>query len=288
MSKLVIHPLGPGIGAEIEGLESCNPLDDDTIKNLRSAFDERSVLVFRNLDIDEAFQRYLVFTLIGEAVSAEKQTPTSFVSNKKENAAAPYGRLLFHCDNMWARTPQRIISLYGLHVVSPTAPTQFVGMARAWDTVPEKLRARVEGLEARHGFGDDGYYPNRGGDADVIDSKMPEARSTVRPVGFRHPRTGKRLLYVSQQSTLGIVGLPPEENEALLQELFAHLYKPEFILEHDWREGDLVVWDNIAVQHGRGTVSLQGSERTLRKIFGPINMDAAEMVKPAFSKVAKA
>jgi taurine dioxygenase len=158
-------------------------------------------------------------------------------------------------------------------------------MAHAWDTLPQKLRARVEGLEARHGFGDDGYYPNRGGDDDVIDSKMPEARSTVRPVGFRHPRTGRQLLYVSQQSTLGILGLPPEENEALLAELFAHLYRPEFILAHDWREGDLAVWDNIAAQHGRGSVSLQGNERTLRKVFGPINMSAEEVVKPTFSKV---
>jgi taurine dioxygenase len=107
----------------------------------------------------------------------------------------------------------------------------------------------------------------------------------VRPVAFRHPRTGRTMLYVSQQATIEILGLSPEENEALLTELFAHLYQPSVILEHDWREGDLVIWDNIAVQHGRGSVSLAGPERTLRKVTGPLNIALDEMIRPAYSKV---
>jgi alpha-ketoglutarate-dependent taurine dioxygenase len=285
VSAFRIRPLHPVIGAEVEGLELRDPLDTDTISRLRAAFDDRGVLVLRGLDIDEDLQRYLVFALVGETPAEDNHRRAAYVSNRKEKGSAPYGRLLFHCDNMWSQTPQRVISLYGLSVEPPSAPTQFVSMAHAWDTLPAKLRTRLEGLEARHGFGDDGYYPNRGGDADVIDAKMAETRSLVRPVGFRHPRTGRRLLYVSQQSTLEIVGLPPAENEALLAEIFAHLYRPKFVLEHDWREGDLVVWDNIATQHGRGTVNLQGPERTLRKVFGPISLDSDEVVTPNFSKV---
>ena len=171
-----MRKLNAAVGAEIEGFEPRMPLDDDTVRDLRAAFDDRGVLVFRNLDLDEDMQRYLVFSLLGEGMPdpedrAEK-TPM-LVSNKEKNGAAPYGRLLFHCDNMWARRQQPIISLYGLEVEQPTAPTMFVSMGDAWDRLPDDLRARVESLEARHGF--DHGYPNRGGDEDVIDTDYPEA-----------------------------------------------------------------------------------------------------------------
>ena len=143
MAELRVRTLNSALGAEIEGLEPRMPLDGDTVRDLRAAFDDRGVLVFRNLNIDEDWQRYLVFCLLGEEVPgpedrAEK-TPM-LVSNKEENGAAPYGRLLFHCDNMWARRQQPIISLYGLEVEQPTAPTMFVSMGHAWDRLPEDLR----------------------------------------------------------------------------------------------------------------------------------------------------
>jgi taurine dioxygenase len=287
MADLEIRELQPSLGAEVIGLEPRIPLDDETLHVLRAAFDDRSVLVFRDLDIDEDFQRYLVFMLIGEAVpgpedAAEKHGPM-LVSNKEENAAAPYGRLLFHCDNMWARTHQYAISLYGIEVEPPTAPTQFVSMADAWKRLPEDLRARVAGLEARHGF--EHTYPNRGADEDVTDSYFDVSRWSVRPVVYRHPRTGRTLLYVSQQATIDILGLTADENEALLAELFAHLYQPEHILEHEWRTDDLVIWDNVAVQHGRSAVKLQGPVRTLRKVTGPMNLDPDEVLVPTYSKV---
>ncbi len=73
------------------------------------------------------------------------------------------------------------------------------------------------------------------------------------------------------------MGLSPAENEELLEELFTHLYAPEHQLVHGWFQNDLVVWDNIAVQHARGPVALDGPERTLRKITGPISLDPDEL-----------
>jgi taurine dioxygenase len=282
---VAIRPLNPAVGAEIVGLEPRIPLGDDTIRQLRAAFDERGVLVFRDLDIDEAFQRYLVFALIGETPGPEDNR-VQHVSNRTKLSSAPYGRLLFHCDNMWARRHQPVISLYGEAVEPPGAPTLFVHMADGWDRLPERLRKRVEGLEARHGF--DHTYPNRGGDPDVIDATYEYSRSTVRPIAYPHPRTGRMLLYVSQQATIEILGLSPEENEALLEELFTYLYDPKAVLEHDWRQGDLVIWDNIGAQHGRGTVALAGPERTLRKVTGPLNLDPDEIIAPSFPKLADA
>jgi taurine dioxygenase len=86
------------------------------------------------------------------------------------------------------------------------------------------------------------------------------------------------LLYTSQQMTARVEGLDPVESEALLDELFAHLYRPEAVLDHEWRQGDLVIWDNLALQHARGNVEIEGPERTLRKVIGPLptNMGIAK------------
>ncbi|HEY6533440.1 MAG TPA: TauD/TfdA family dioxygenase [Acidimicrobiales bacterium] len=292
MGEIQVRELHPDVGAEITGLEPRTPLDEETIARLRDVFDERSILVFRDLDIDEDFQRYLVFALIGEEPPPQAPEHAAhrgpmLVSNKADGGAAPYGRLLFHCDTMWAESPQPIISLYGVHVVDSSAPTQFVSMGAAWDALPDELRARVADLQASHGQLEGGY-PNRGGDDDVQDTHFDQSRSTVTPVARLHPRTGRPMLYVSQQCTIEILDLPEDEMEALLAELFGHLYAPDRVLEHHWREGDLVIWDNLAVQHGRGTVDLNGAERTLRKVFGPMTLTEAERGQlPTFSKVAK-
>jgi taurine dioxygenase len=288
-SDLRTRDLHPALGAEVMGLDTSRPLDEETSRRLQELFDERGVLLFRDLDIDEDYQRALVFTMIREVppeipppADDEEERHPVLVSNKAHGGAAPYGRLLFHCDAMWARTPQPVISLYGVEVEPPSVPTLFVSMVHGYDTLPDDLKARLEGLEARHGF--EHTYPNRGGDDDVQDTYYEDARSTVTPLLHRHPRTGRPLLYASQQATIEIVGVEPDENEALLAEVFDHLYAPENVLQHDWREGDLVVWDNRALQHARGTVDLEGPERTLRKVFGPMTIEPDELQLPYFSK----
>ena len=249
------------------------------------------MLIFRDLDIDEDFQRYLVYTLIRAEQPAKSATDHGtkrapfLVSNKEPGGGAPYGRLLYHCDTMWAERPQPVISLYGVEVEPPSVPTMFVSMAYGWDSLPEGLRVRVEGLRVRHGH--EHGYPNRGGNEDVIDTYFEDPHSTVTSVAHRHPRTGRKLLYVSQQATIEILGLSRHENEELLEELFEHLYDPAHVVQHDWRKGDLVVWDNQAAQHARGTVHLEGPARTLRKVVGPLFLSEAEQVKPTFSKVTQ-
>jgi len=75
------------------------------------------------------------------------------------------------------------------------------------------------------------------------------------------------MLYVSQMSTRDLVGLAPADEEVLLDALLGHLYRPEALLVHEWREGDLLVWDNIAIQHARANVETGGPPRRLRKVL---------------------
>ena len=111
-------------------------------------------------------------------------------------------------------------------------------------------------------------------------------RSTTKPVGFQHPRTGRTILYVSQMMTSEIAGLPFDESEELLETLFSYLYDPAHSWQHDWRNGDLVLWDNLAVQHARPNVTLEGPARTLRKVIAPVpNRSAIQTETPRFSQV---
>ena len=267
MAHFEIQDIMSAFGAEITGFQANSRLDDEERDLLRSTFDERGLLVVRNLDIDRDYQTYLIDLLIGYD-RPEGTVSKMVVSNKEPRGLAPYGRLLFHSDMMWAEQPFNVLSLYGLEVAQPAVPTTFVSTKAAWQTLPVDLRARVEGLHAVHVTG----QQRRGGydDDELLDAIRDTEQSVTTLVGHPHPRTGQSILYVSQMNTREIVELPHEESEEVLAALFAHLYSPANTWSHEWRTGDLVVWDNQAIQHARPPVRADGPVRTLRKAISPI------------------
>jgi alpha-ketoglutarate-dependent taurine dioxygenase len=275
-----VTDISPAFGSEITGLDLTEEFEPDLAETLRTLFDERGVLLLRGIEIDEAAQDRVCRALIGDERPGDAigRAPM-FISNREPEANAPYGRLLFHADMMWSPEPFQVLSLYGMDIEPGAATTSLVSAVGAWETLPADLRQRVEGLHALHVTG---QVYSRGGD-DLLRPERTHEASTIAPVARRHPRTGKTILYVSQQMTREIVELPPDESEELLQTLFTHLYDPAMVYEHEWRTGDLVVFDNLAMQHARGNVELDGPARTLRKVIAPIPTIAAE--RPSFSNV---
>src|SRR5262245_9049984 len=122
-----------GFGAEIIGLDLKQPLDAETCEFLRDVFDRRGLLLFRDLDIDHAQQVYLATMLIRKEHLADGSTAgtkpiedTFYISNERPKSAAPFGRLQFHSDTMWAEHPFEVLSLYAVKVEEPVVPTTFV------------------------------------------------------------------------------------------------------------------------------------------------------------------
>jgi len=289
MAELQQRELTPAFGTEIRGLEPMEALaDEETCRRLQSLFDTRGVLVFRDLEIDNVTQANLVRMLIGMGPLAPGETGSAhadrdfYVSNKEPEGGAPFGRLLFHSDMMWSDHTFQILSLYGVEVESPATPTLFASAAHAWETLPDDLRSKVEGLSAIQGHAED-ERARAADDPDVLITTFENLTTRTTPVGQRHPRTGATLLYVSQQMTRAIDGLSAADSEALLDDLFSHLYRPEYLYEHDWCTNDLVAWDNIAVQHARPNVTVEGPTRTLRKVFAPIPPRSANPSRPKFA-----
>jgi taurine dioxygenase len=274
MTQLNIRKITPTVGAEIEGVDLQGPISTDAWRQLCDTFDQCGVLVFRNVDVDVATQHRVIETLhYGGDMSKLKDINTDgfgYVSNKEEGGGAPYGRLLYHVDMMWSEMPFQTPSLYGVEVEPGAAATTFVNTVHAWKTLPDALKARVKGLKARHESGQQG----RGDTAyerELIQPDWAQPHETVTPIAMPHPRTGDTMLYVCEQQTREIVGLPKAESDALLDQLFAHIYNPAFVMEHHWKTKDLVIWDNMSIQHSRYYVEGGGPARTLRKIHAPYN-----------------
>ena len=269
---LKVRELTPWFGAEVSGLIPAETLDEGTCRKLQQLMKDRELLVFRDFDIDRYFQNYLceLLRVDGQpdtdvvASNAERQSDF-YISNTREGAAAPFGELMFHSDATYSTGPYEILSLWGEEVVPPVAPTRFASVTRAWDSLPDELRARVEGRFAEQ----TNQVQNRGGEGDRLLKAIREERTITTPVGYVNPRSGRTMLYVCSMVTKGIVGMDHDDSEDLLVELFTHTEQPENVWTHEWRNNDLVVWDNLAVQHARPDVEEGGPVRTLRKAASP-------------------
>jgi len=279
MVSCEIRPLSSSFGVEVIGLDPTSTFDAQTRDALRKAFDEQGVLLIRGLDIDFAWQDRFCRMLIGDESAGTTETrKENHVSNKEEDGLAPSGRLMFHADMMWHEKPFEVLSLYAINVEPGSATTSLTNTEYVWRNLPPELRARIEGKHARH---QTGQVYHRGGD-DLARPQRTTEQSTIKPVPEIHPRTGKSLLYVSQQMTHNIVELSGVESEALLLDVFDCLYSPTNVYEHEWKNGDLLVFDNLTMQHARGNVERDGPTRTLRKVIAPIPNIKAEA--PRYAK----
>jgi len=270
MAKFEVRDIKPEFGSDIIGFDPNAPLDDETRTQLQHLFDTRGILRFRDIDLTHAQQVELGRMLIRKEGLADEGDPipddTFYVSNRKLDSAAPFGRLQFHADTMWADKPFEVLSLYGAQVEQPSAPTTFISGVNGYKTLPEDLRKRIENLEVLHTAG----VVRRGDLSEVLVTEVTNPPTTVTKLCMRHPRTGETVLYACEQMTKEIVGLPHAESEAILEEVFAHLYDESRQFDHDWRENDYVVWDNIAMQHSRKNVEIEGPARHLRKAASPM------------------
>ena len=261
-SPLRLHPLHESIGCEITGLDLSDPdvwgRDAGAIDVLRGAFADRGLLLIRGDRLPGETQ--VAFAARFGPLLAERGL-WAYVSNVRADGIVREGALLFHSDFAFTRSATRAISLHALEVPRDGAPTEFADARRAVRMLPPDLRARLEGRRVLNVF--DFHHP---GD-------RPMKRETVRagspsyehPVVARHPQTGAEVLMAGEMHTDCIVGLPPSESDAILRDVFAVLYDPGNVWRHRWSVGDLILWDNVALQHARRAIPLD-EPRTLQRV----------------------
>ena len=256
-SDFAILPTGAALGAEIRGLDLAQPMGDRTFEAVDDAFARFGVIFFRNQRITPqqqvAFTRRfgaIEFNIFGERWSVPGAPEIVVVSNVTENGKPVGIRRAgenWHSDMCYTARPPRGTMLYAIETPAlhglPLGDTEFASAAAAWDALPDDLRRRIEGRRAVFDFtGRKRAFPPT---ADEIARNPPVTHPIVRT----HPRSGRKCLYVMRDDCTGIEGIPAEEAEALIAALADHIVKPQFIYRHQWRPGDVLMWDNCTVQH---------------------------------------
>jgi taurine dioxygenase len=259
-SRLEVVPLTKHIGAEIRGIDLRDNLDGETVKAIRKAWLDHLVLVFRGQQFgqEELVRATGYFGEIGPLSRPLKYFPKGYakllpnimmISNIRENGetigALPDGEMNFHHDMIHAELPHNGTLLYSVEIPTYGGDTLFASGYAAYDTLDPAIRARLEGRKALNHYN---YGTTIRGDT----SKAVQAfNESVHPVFRTHDETGRKAIYVDRLMSMKIVDMSPEESDTLLNAVFDHAEKREFVYRHVWRVGDLLVWDNRCSSHAR-------------------------------------
>jgi taurine dioxygenase len=263
-----VRPLSAAIGAEIIGADLLEPLDDATFEQILAAWHQHLVILLRDQKLTEEDQvrfaeRFGPPARIHTKQFVQKHPAVMLISNIREDGkpigALPDGEMHFHTDQCHQERPAMASMLYAIEIPSKGGNTLFANAYIAYETLPSDLKRRIQGRKAVNAYDYDSAATIRGGDV------SPDAPSYAHPVVRTHPATGRKALYVNRLMTRHIEGLPPQDSEELLNRLFDHQERPEFIYEHVWRPGDILMWDNRCTLHARTDFSPH-ERRLLRRV----------------------
>src|SRR5205809_1067776 len=258
---LDVVPTGAALGAEVRGVDLRN-IDDGHFGHLMQAWHQHSVLLIRGQTLND--QELISFSRrLGDLDWAPVQEngrrfveglPEIYIVSNVLVNGEPIGSLgdgeaVWHTDMSYLDVPPKASMLYSLEVPPTGGNTSFCTMYGIYEALPAKLKERIAALRIKH----DGTY-NSGGYVRQGVTPTDDPRSSpgaVHPLVCTHPATGRRMLYLGRRRNAYLVGLDLAESEALLDELWKFVDRPEFAWEHVWQVGDLVLWDNRCTMHRR-------------------------------------
>jgi alpha-ketoglutarate-dependent taurine dioxygenase len=224
------------LGVEVLDFEVRTTPSPEEVETLRRALDEHLLLLFRGGQEISPEHQIEISKWFGSPVEhAGDERMWSVLSN--DEAGGGRRRLPFHSDLTYTDCPMKVISLQAIALPPLGSTTLFVSAVRGWSTLSPERQDRLAPLTLRHH-----YFPEN--------PEWPEFIAD-HPVKFLHPRTGQPVLLVTEHHAERIPEVDEEESELLITELLAHLYAPERIYAHAWQIHDLIIWDNLAVQHAR-------------------------------------
>ena len=263
-TSLKLKPLGPLFAAEASGVELRKPLDPAAVRAIEEAMDRYAVLVFHDQPLGEneqiAFARS--FGPLNAGLRKATGASTRFkyneiidISNVAQDGkvvARDHAKLvgtianqLWHSDSSFQDAPIAYSMLSAVAVPAEGGDTEFADLRAAYDALPGKIKREIEGLVARHSafhsrflLGDDRYSAEQ----------LRVFPSVNWPLVRMHPGSKRKVLFVGAHCT-EILGMTVPEGRMFLADLIEHATQREFVHRHEWRSGDLVMWDNRCTLH---------------------------------------
>jgi taurine dioxygenase len=258
-SRLEVVPLCPHIGAEIRGVDLRETPDDETIRAIYRAWLDHLVIIFpgQTLSQEDLVRVTGYFGELSELSRPAKYFPKGYsrllpgimmISNIRENGepigALPDGEMMFHHDMIHAEVPSKATLLYSLEIPSSGGNTLFASGYAAYDTLDPAVRDALEGRQALHHYN---YGSTQRGDSRGVEAFAERAH----PVFRTHEETRRKAVYVNRLMTMRVLDMPEADSDRLLAAVFDHAERREFVYEHVWRVGDLLLWDNRCSSHAR-------------------------------------
>jgi len=271
------RPLADQVGAEIIGIDLRQPIGKSTMANLREVWLEHAILLFsgQNLNDDQqiAFSRrigeleLLNMSALQLDGKPEIYTATNLDPNDKilplDNPIMQLNadNAKWHSDSSFKKVPS-MASLLHARVVPPVGgKTAFANMVAAYDALEDTIKKRIDGLVGVHNF----FWSRRGlNEIAFTAHEMAAIPPVHHPVARLHPETGKKAIYVGSH-TETIEGMKKEDARKLIDELITHATQEEFVYEHQWQVGDLILWDNRSALHRGMGFDMENHKRRMHR-----------------------
>lgn len=258
-------PLSPALGVEISDLDLPS-LTDREFAELRQLWCRHNGLaVVRNQQLTPETQTCFsrrFGPLFGEQDHFQDSVkpylldgfPTIYrVSNKKTESGQVMGRAragsYWHSDVSFRRTPAMASLLYAIEVPESGGDTLFASQIAAYDALSPAMQQLLAPLNAVHDFRVAAQSSGSYTSADVVQGDFDGRNRAEHPVVICHPESQRQALFVNPGFTSHLSGFEAQESQALLEFLYRHAIRAEFVYRHRWQPGDLVIWDNRSTMH---------------------------------------
>ena len=255
-------PLHSDFAAEIDGVDIAAGVDDATFAEIEAAFDEYSVLVFPNQQIDDAQQiafsrRFGDLETMLKGQNGAKSSYLAHLGNidpaTDRIIAADDSRMqrqfsneLWHTDSSFKRIGAKASLLHGREVPPEGGETSFVSMRAAFEALSPEKQAELESLAVEHWFVWSRSLTVK--EDFLTDEQKAQTPPVPQSLVLENPRNGRKAIYMASHA-YRVLGWPLEKGREYLDDLQAHATQDRFAYHHKWRRWDLVMWDNRATQH---------------------------------------
>jgi alpha-ketoglutarate-dependent 2,4-dichlorophenoxyacetate dioxygenase len=259
-----VTPLHPTLGAEVRGVDLTHPVLPGVFAEIEATFNRHSILVFPDQHLTD--EQQLVFTQLFGSLEVNPNYAGAKMRLRPDMADISnldaegrvlvrddrrnlfnLGNQLWHTDSSFKRIPAKcsLLSARELPSSGPMGETEFADLRAAWNALPEARKRELDGLVVEHSI-----FRSRSqiGFADFNDEIFKQLPPVPQALVRHHPASGRTSLYLASHAS-HIIGWPVEKGRALLKELIAFATQPQFVYQHRWTVGDLVMWDNRCTMH---------------------------------------
>ncbi len=271
---ITVKPLAGAIGAEILGIDLSKDIASEAMDEIRRAFLENLVVVFRDQDLtpdsQKAFSRHFGSSHINDFFPTVDGHPDVQLVAKNPEDTRNVGDV-WHTDVSYVRKPPLGSMLYALEVPDAGGDTMFASMYNAYETLSDGMKELLEPLNAVHSatqsFGVRATGPEMRAKNKSMAFKYSEdaEQIAVHPVVRVHPETCRKALYVNRSFTKHLEGMTVEESAPLLNYLYDHMARPENTCRVRWEKGTLTFWDNRCAHH-YALNDYQGQRRVMHRV----------------------